>query len=305
MRGVRRVLLVSTCLGAALAVVPAVASASNLIDRNATRIKLQVNKENVALLSYRVKAGPARRVVAWGALNAIAPSTSLPQQGFKVQYLGVQGPIRTDVVKGTFVNSCKRYTGPKIPWMVAACTAPDGSWWALQSWQRPLPNYGEKVRNPDLAATELRLSHWRGELPLLTVKQDWSFGGQWEHFYGSYTYLGKPMFGFKTTSYGAPLDKFGVLIYLDVFNSNYGKGWKRENSFVTHNPTGIWCYSLNPHGSRPAGAGQKYRMTAQSPGALPDVLWQGRTLGKFNPELDAKANEEQQQSYSDGSCKPN
>ena len=135
------------------------------------------------------------------------------------------------------------------------------------------------------------------------------FGGQWQHLYGSYTYLGKPHFGFKTTSYGAPLDKFGVLIYLDTFNSAYGSGWKRENSFVTHLNTSIWCYSVVPHKigavSRPAGKGAKYRMTAQSPGALPDVMWTGLSPGAYDATKDQAANAEQQQSYSDKVCKPN
>jgi len=283
-------------------------AASNLIDRAAVRptaatLKLGVNRENVALVSYRSVAGP-RRVVSWSAVDAIAPTTARDQEGFKVQYIGVQGQIRTEVVKGTFVNSCRPYTGPKLFWFVTGCTAPDGSWWAVQAWQRALPNYGLKAPR-DLAVWEIRLSHWRGELPLLTMKGDWSYGGQWEHFYGSVTYKGKPMYGFKTTSYGAPLDKFGVLVYLDTFNSAYGKGWLRENSFVTHNPNGIFCYGMNPHGPRPSGKGTKYRATAVGPGVLPDVVWTRNSVGPYDPAKDKLANDEQRESFSDKSCKPN
>jgi len=43
----------------------------------------------------------------------------------------------------SFTNKCRPYSGPALNWLVAACTAPDGSFWALQSWQRMLPNLGE------------------------------------------------------------------------------------------------------------------------------------------------------------------
>src|SRR5581483_9235870 len=38
--------------------------------------------------------------------------------------------------------TCSRYTGPKLAFQVAACDAPDGSFWALQQWQKALPDYG-------------------------------------------------------------------------------------------------------------------------------------------------------------------
>ena len=99
------------------------AGASSLIDRDASKVSIQVNKDNVALISYHTSLGKvSRRVVAWGALNALpVPNASLKQESFKVQYLGATGPIHTDIVKGTFVNSCKRYTGPKLSWFVTKC----------------------------------------------------------------------------------------------------------------------------------------------------------------------------------------
>src|SRR5581483_4305722 len=50
------------------------------------------------------------------------------------------------------------------------------------------------------------------------------------------TYDGPPVHGYGTTQRGAPTDGFGRLIYLDTYNSVYGEGWRRENSFVAHNP---------------------------------------------------------------------
>jgi len=63
-----------------------------------------------------------------------------------------------------FAGGCKHYTGPPLPWLVVACDAPDGSFWALQAWQRELPDYGVQP-TLDQRAWELHLSHWSGALP--------------------------------------------------------------------------------------------------------------------------------------------
>ena len=102
------------------------------------------------------------------------------------------------------------------------------------------------------AVWELRLSHWTGELPVLTIDTDWAWH-QWDHLFGTFTYAGQPVFGFKSTPSGEPLDTFGRNIYVDTFNSAYGTGWKRENSFLTHTSTGAFCYaSTRTARSRPA-----------------------------------------------------
>jgi hypothetical protein len=166
--------------------------------------------------------------------------------------------------------TCPAYHGPALADMVVACTAPDGSYWAVQSWDRDLPDYGATPTTAQ-SQIEVHLAHWTGALPVLTVHSDWAYGGQWNHFWGTYTYDGSGVFGFRSTAGGAPLDSFGRNLYVDTFNSAYGTGWKRENSFLTHKPAGSWCYSVNPHGSHPAGTGTEYRFTILGPGVTPDV----------------------------------
>ena len=98
---------------------------------------------------------------------------------------------------------------------------------------------------------------------MLTIDTDWAWH-QWDHLFGSYTYAGAPVFGFKSTPAGVPLDTFGRNIYVDTFNSTYGRGWKRENSFLAHTNTGVFCYSFNPHGAIPTA---RARSTAPRRGA--------------------------------------
>ena len=78
----------------------------------------------------------------------------------------------------------------------------------------------------------------------------------------------------------------------------------RENSFLTHNPNGTFCYGLYPHGSRPSGKGEKYRATIIGPGVAPDVMWMGDAPGPFDPTVEAAANAKLT-SLGDPSCKPN
>lgn len=281
--------------------IPAGANASELIARNASGTKLQVNNDGQALLSY-VSEGKRWNVLAWGAVNALAPTLGRTQVSFKLDYSGGWGTYRKDVWR-TFKNTCRPYAGPELPWFVTACTAKDGSHWAVQAWQRMLPNYG-LVPSPKQAVWELRLSHWSGALPQLTVNLNWAYR-KFDHIFGSFTYGGTPVHGFASTSTGNPLDTWGRNLYVDTFNSAYGMGWKRENSFLMHKGTGTFCYGFYPHGSRPAGHGEKYRATIIGPGVTPDVMWQGRPLGTYNQVLDLQLHEEQRTLYaSDALCKP-
>jgi hypothetical protein len=280
--------------------VPGTASASELIDRNASNVKLAVNPKGQALLTYSSR-GRTWRVLAWGAINAIAPTTSRRQIAFRLDYAGGWGTYRREVWRG-FNNACTAYDGPALKWLVAGCKAPDGSYWAVQSWQRMLPNYGLRPSR-NQSVWELRLSHWTGELPVLEVKMNWAYR-RFHHIFGRFTYLGNPVHGFKATRWGNPLDTFGRNLYVDTYNSAYGSGWKRENSFLMHKGSGSFCYGFYPHGKRPSGQGRAYRATIIGPGVTPDIYWESASPGPYNRDLDLVANDEIRKLGSN-LCKPN
>jgi hypothetical protein len=201
----------------------------------------------------------------------------------------------------TFGHTCLRYDGPALPWLVKACRATDGSYWALQSWQLGLPHRGYSPWKSGQTAWELHLSHWRGPTAKLEVWTDWAFDGQAHDLFGRLTYLGVPVHGFRTTSGGIP-DSFGRALYIDTFDSAYGPGWKRETSTVFRNPTGAFCYSFWPTNDRslpgaprrPAGNGKRYRITVQGPGVTPDLAWEGAGLHDYNPRSSADVDYERQ-----------
>jgi hypothetical protein len=280
---------------------PPVAGASQLIDRNAANVQLAVNQKGEAMVTY-TKGGATKHVLAWGAVNALPPTQARKQVAFSLDYSGGWGKHHAKNYWDAMEGVCLAYDGPGLAWKVAACKAPDGSYWALQSWQRALPDLGVPPTAAN-AVWELRLSHWTGAAPALSITTDWSYR-RFEHLFGTYTYGDVPIFGFTSTARGNPLDTFGRNIYLDTFNSKYGAGWKRENSFLTHRPKGAFCYGFYPHGSHPIGAGTKYRATAEGPGVAPDAMWEGASPGPYDGDLDAAANDAQK-ALADPSCKVN
>jgi hypothetical protein len=278
----------------------AAADASKLIDRNAQGVQLAVNSQGQAMVSYRAH-GRVRHVLVWGAIDARQPSTARPQVRFRLDYSG-RSWLR-------FRNQCRRYDGPKLVFFVTACAAPDGSYWALQSWQTPLPDLGMEPWLPVQRAWELHLSHWSGPIAKLEVWTDWVYGARWHNVFGRLTYDGQPVHGFTATRFGNPTDGYGRLVYLDTFNSRYGTGWKRENSFLAHNPTGLFCYGFLLHDPtkgyphppgfpstpRGPGNGEKYRLTVNGPGVTPDVSVTVPGLHDYDPNNPADVAYERQQ----------
>jgi hypothetical protein len=254
---------------------------------NVKNANLAVNRNGEALVTYTTEAGQVRRVLVWGALNALVPTEGVPQVRFKYDYAGGWGKYRKLYWK-TFSNACRKYDGPQLVYLVAACKAPDGTYWALQSWQRGLPLLGFDPWLPAQKAYELHVSHWSGDLPQLEVGVHWTYGGSSVGIFGRFLYLDKPVHGFKSTAVGNPLGRYERNVYIDTFDSAYGDGWARESGILTHKPTGTFCHSFVPQKpfpgypdtkTRPAAPGKKLRVTVMGPGVTPVVQWEGEGLG--------------------------
>ena len=156
-----------------------------------------------------------------------------------------------------------------------------------------LPNLGMTPWKKSQKVWELHISHWRGELPVLDMYLDWIYSQKFHHLFGKFTLQGRAgarlqghrPAGTRSTSYGRN-------IYVDTYDSAYGKGWKRENSFLMHNPRGNFCYGFYMHDryagyprgpKRPKGHGSKYRWTIMGPGVTPAVGGQTTGLEDYNP----------------------
>jgi hypothetical protein len=264
----RTIALVVALLAAGFAATPAFASA--IVGRNVTGATLAIDSQGRAHVGYSAE-GRRVALVAWGAINARTPSRTRPQVEFRIRYGDGGGG-----------GVCLPYDGPPLPWLVKACKAPDGSYWALQSWARLEPNYGG-----DRGVRELHLSHWRGPLAQLVVYQNWTHRTI-RHIFGRLTYLGRGVHGFSSTAAGDPLDGYGRNIYIDTFDSRYGRGWHRANSALTHrrgHTLGDFCFAFYPHAGHPSGDGARYRATVEGPGVTPDVMWEASDIGPLNPTV--------------------
>ena len=275
---------------------PAAAS-QPLADRNHKRVSLQLNGRGEALITYTRESGDVRRVLAWGAVNAVHPHPSRAQLQFKFDNSGGWGKYRMLVWK-SFRNACLPYDGPQLVWLVAACKAPDGSYWALQRWQRIQPMRGFAAFRPSHMKYELHLSHWTGPLAELEVSPNWTYGGMWQGLFGRLSYRGVPVHGYRTPS-DSRADFHARYFYIDTFNSVWGSGWKRAGAKVTHNPNGGFCFSFVPDRPPPGypsgqirapGNGERHRVTVMGPGVTPVIQWEGHGLAKYDPVQDAAYN---------------
>jgi|SRR5438445_5936963 len=283
----RRLLLLA--LVAAFAVAPA-AAASDRIDLNASHVTLALSGDGkTALVTYRAK-GHTRHVLVWGAANALTPNPAVPQVRFKIDWTGGWATYGHTVWQ-KFGNACRRYDGPPLADVLAACKGSDGSYWAVQQWQPNVPHRGYPVYAKGQTDWELDVSHWTGPIAQLEVHADWAFNGQAHNLFGRLTYGGVPVFGFHTVKgSGAPQDRYGRSLYIDTLDSAYGPGWKRETSIVFRNPTGVFCYSFWPthdvslpgHPARPAGDGKAYRIRVLGPGVTPNLMAQVDDPGKWD-----------------------
>lgn len=284
-------------LVALAAAAPAFAS-ERLSETNVKDATLKVNRAGEGLVTYRRGDGVTRHVLVWGARGALHPSPDVRQVRFKYDYAGGWGKYRRSTWK-TFRNACRPYDGPALVYLVAACKAPDGSYWALQTWRRGLPLLGFAPWLPAHSAYELHVSHWSGDLALLEVSPNWTYGGRFQGLFGRFTYLGVPVHGFAATSTGNPRDRYSRNLYIDTYDSAYGPGWMRESGILAHRPTGTFCHSFTPQRPfpgypsrelRPAAPGKRYRVTVMGPGVTPVIQWEGAGPGAYDAERDERFN---------------
>jgi hypothetical protein len=254
---------------------------------NVTAPTLQVNAKGEALVTYTRASGTERHVLVWGAVNALAPTADEAQVRFTFDYSGGWRRYGKPSYWKTFENGCHPYDGPALADFVAGCDAPDGSYWALQSWQRVMPVLGFQPFLPSQGQVELHISHWTGPLPVLDAAVHWTYDHSSVGIFGRLTYEGQPVYGFAASPPGNPKDRYSRNVYIDTLNSIYGAGWHRETGILLHHPGGTFCHSFVPqvpppgYPNRdvvPAAPGDSYRVTVMGPGVTPVVSWQGDGL---------------------------
>jgi len=237
--------------------------------------------------------GVTKRVLVGGAVNALTPSESTPQVQFAMRYL-TTGPKDKKVWKH-FKNKCTSYDGPALAFEVVACKAPDGSYWAVQSWKYWEPFFGYSPWLAYQNDTAFHVSHWTGPLAVLEIWSDWidvGHGATSPHdVIARLTYGGSPVFGYVIKPGGVPGDGYGRVVYIETLDSLLGTGWWRLTGILTRNPSGMLCHAMvpgmaysnypNPH-VVDAGNGKAYRAYVEGPGVTPLVMAEVDDPGDYN-----------------------
>ena len=223
---------------------PASAAGAILSDRSVTDATLKVNSRGIALVEYTTTAGLRRHVLVWGALDGTPHPTEPPstQARFQLDYSGGWKSRRNPNYWRTLRNACGPYDGPTLPFLITACKAPDGTYWALQAWQRNLPMRGFEPWTDWQRGVELHVSHWSGELPDVQLYRHWTYGHRLQGIFGRLMYRGQPVYGTKTPS-SRVRDEWSRNVYIDTYNSDYGPGWRHDTAIATHR-NGGFCYSF-------------------------------------------------------------
>ena len=144
-----------------------------------------------------------------------------------------------------FAGTCGRYDGPGDPGHGRrAARRPTGRTGPRRAGSSRCPNLGFTPWTSQLSQQLARGLALDGRLAKLETRLELGLRRPLPEPLRPADVPRQPVYGFGTTQFGAPTDGFGRLIYLDTFNSAYGPGWKRENSFVPHNPTGVFCYGF-------------------------------------------------------------
>jgi hypothetical protein len=278
---------------------PASAGGAIFGDANVAHPTLKVSSNGVALVEYSTQAGVRRHVLVWGAINGIAHQTEpeSTQPRFRMDYSGGWKSRQNPRYWRTLRNACGRYDGPALPFFVAGCKARDGSYWALQQWQRNLPMRGFAPWTDKQRAVELHVSHWSGELPDLQLHRHWTYDRAQQGIFGRLLYRGEPVFGTRTPS-ASVRDEWSRNVYIDTFNSDYGRGWRHDTAIATHVRNGGFCYSFVPQrpprgypSAKPNGngLGELHRISAIGPGVTPIVQATAARLTTFDPAAQREA----------------
>ena len=133
-----RLLLVPALLVCALAWSRKPLRSEPLQDANVAFVSLKVNAKGEALFTYRRSDGRLRHVLAWGRAQRRRAVAGTGAGEVRWDYAGGWGGTGREVLEG-FKNRCQAYDGPALALLVAACKAPNGTYWTVQAWQRRLP----------------------------------------------------------------------------------------------------------------------------------------------------------------------
>ena len=138
----------------------------------------------------------------------------MPQVKFKVDYSGGRGKWRS------FKNTCRRYDGPTLAWFVAGVQGERRL--VLGAAELAADAAERRLRPVDARAEGLGAAHLtldRRDSRSSRCTRTGSTAAASTRSSAARRTAAQPIYGFKTTRSGKPLDTYGRLIFLDTLNS--------------------------------------------------------------------------------------
>ena len=185
---------------------------------NSRNPTLKVDKHGRALVEYTTPAGLRRHVIVW---ERRTPTRQARRCGrFASRRTSPAGSLGSSGRFGAASRSCRRYDGRRL----RISSRPARRRTARSASVLAAPPAAPRIRSvaPDPGRLRVHVSHWSGPLPVLEVYVNWTYGLQFQGLFGQLSYLGQPVFGFAS-SRGNPRDRYSRNVYIDTFNSVYGR----------------------------------------------------------------------------------
>ena len=276
-------------LVAALVLAPAAAASTPLGDLAVHDLRLQVNANGKALLTYRREDGRIRNVLVWGAINARPPSTDGAAGRLPVRLLGrarEPRPLRRAAVREPL--RAVRRAAPPVPRHRLQGARRDllgGAGVAAAAADARASRRGCRSRESSSSTSRTG----RGRSRELEVSQNWTYGGHWQGLFGRLTYAASPCTAStRRRRRSAATATRATSTSTRTTRPTAPAGATTQAKCCTSG-NGAFCYSFVPQvpppgypGSRaPRGPaiGDAHRVTVMGPGVTPDVQWEGPPLG--------------------------
>ena len=183
-----------------------VGTAAQLVDRNATGVKIRRTRRARRSLTYRkggarqarARLGRDQRDRAEGG-RAPGRSSSSTTRAAGASTTRCTGRLRLGRAASTTVRRCRTSSPP--------ARRPTGRTGPRRAGRSRFPDLGFTPWLPELSAKWLEVSHWTGSSRSSRARTGSTRAVP--ELFGRITYKGQPVYGFGTTRFGAPTDGFG------------------------------------------------------------------------------------------------
>ena len=257
------VVAATSVVGLGAGALAAPASASQLIDRNASAI--HAGREQQRRGADHVPRG--REAQARAGLErrqrdrADAASRQVVVQARLRGRLGQVPPrLLEDVRQRVPVATA----GRRSPGRSTVCTAPTARTGRSRRGSGRFPTSGSRPTATQ-SAWELRLSHWTGALPVLSTSRSTGPTSASTTSSARSPTPAQSVYGFRSTSSGAPARQLRPEHLPRHVRLGLRHGLEAREQLPDAQASGAFCYGFYPHGRHPAGNGASYRATVEGP----------------------------------------